>query len=456
MDQKHTEHLIAAIEAGDEAALTGLLASSWEGSPPLAAYLACARRGHVPLAERLFASEAHTGGNIWNDAGDGGWRQVHEAARHGQAEYLRFLAAQGANLDAAFELYDGHYQDQRGTALTEALLAGHIDCALALLEAGADGDANWYESEESGPLSHNESGSALTLALESGEPRLLEALASRWVQVDRPFDDRGTTALALALQHRRADWLAWLLAHGANPEQAVEHPDNSALPPLVYALYAHADGQPGALPMAELLLRAGSRFDLFLEGEDKSLMEWVFDSERPELLALFGLNALRRRERPPTPPRIPDFLRPLSAPAEDERLIDFLARALASRLGGVQTERTADVLQLQVAEGRPEAVSLVLTPLHAEILIPHTEWRGPHTPECAFEAYRVIALPTRRPSEAEGMALLAALEEELHRASAEASSRYAPCQACGVPTHRDELGGDGQCYACLEQRGVVY
>lgn len=86
---------------------------------------------------------------------DGGWNPLHAAARKGNIEIVKLIVGateQGRetfyDINATFECIN-NYSDERGTALSEALLNGHKDVAKFLVEQGADVNAEFYSQNYS-------------------------------------------------------------------------------------------------------------------------------------------------------------------------------------------------------------------------------------------------------------------------------------------------------------------
>jgi ankyrin repeat protein len=135
----HTEILKALLRAGADPSF-----ENPEGETPL---MAVARTGKVDAAEVLVEAGADV--NATEDWG--GQSAVMWAAARGQPEMIRFLAAAGADLDARGVvrqwarkvITEPRPKDMNKGGFTPLLYAareGCIDCARALIEAGADPD----------------------------------------------------------------------------------------------------------------------------------------------------------------------------------------------------------------------------------------------------------------------------------------------------------------------------
>lgn len=133
----------------------------------------------------------------------------------------------------------------RDGALLEAIRAGDVARAVALVEAGA----NPNTEAEAG---HRDQRPVLTLAALSADTRLLRALIARGAQVDRPH--HGVTALLAACRdswHGRPDAVLTLLTNGANAK-ATDAEGNTALHGAVLS------AEP---TVAAMLLDAGAAVD---------------------------------------------------------------------------------------------------------------------------------------------------------------------------------------------------
>ncbi|KJV35485.1 ankyrin repeat domain-containing protein [Luteibacter yeojuensis] len=133
----------------------------------------------------------------------------------------------------------------RDGALLEAIRAGDVARAVALVEAGANPDTE----AEAGDRDQRP---VLTLAALSADTRLLRALIARGAQVDRPH--HGVTALLAACRdswHGRPDAVLTLLTNGANAK-ATDAEGNTALHGAVLS------AEP---TVAAMLLDAGAPVD---------------------------------------------------------------------------------------------------------------------------------------------------------------------------------------------------
>ncbi|SMF95168.1 Ankyrin repeat-containing protein [Methylomagnum ishizawai] len=122
--------------------------------------------------ERLKEFSAHI------ESGGYSWSPMHEAAKLGRTELLKYILAQRfVDINDEFEI--GEPDDfRRGTALTEALLNGHVETAVFLIEQGANVNAEYYGYENTHclGLEFEESGNCLTLALATGNSELIRLI----------------------------------------------------------------------------------------------------------------------------------------------------------------------------------------------------------------------------------------------------------------------------------------
>ena len=187
----------AALERRDLASAAELLSSGADpnmrlsyGKTPL---MAVAKAGAFDLASRLLEHGADV-----NARNDNGGTALMFAAIPGQVETISLFIEHGADVNAF-----GHFN---WTALMVAASKGHGDGVRLLLRSGADPNAQdvygWT------PLMRAVYGNkhdAVTALLEH-ERLDLEAR-----------DERGATALHVAVERGRSALVAQLLAHGADP-----------------------------------------------------------------------------------------------------------------------------------------------------------------------------------------------------------------------------------------------
>ena len=187
----------AALERGDVAGASDLLRSGASARTRLAhgktALMAAAKAGAFELARELIERGADV-----DARNDNGGTALMFAAIPGHVETMTLLVDNGADVGAT-----GHFN---WTALMVAASKGHGDGVRLLLRNGAD--PNVQDTYGWTPLMravHGNKHEAVAALLES-ERLDLEAR-----------DERGATALHVAVERGRSRLVAQLLAHGADP-----------------------------------------------------------------------------------------------------------------------------------------------------------------------------------------------------------------------------------------------
>jgi cytohesin len=250
------EAITDAAAAGAREVVEALLAA---GADPSAknedresALMIAAQRGHAGVVDALVAAGARL------DAKSGTWTPLHFAAERGHAEIARRLVAAGAKpggkgrLPAAVaagdaeavraaivarEPVDAPEPGTRWTPLEWALLLGHTEIALALLDAGAApvsgaGEPLLATAAEYGRdevvariLSDTKPAPderalavALSRAAKAGHTGVVARLVATGMDPDARDDRRGT-ALMRAAEEGHVDAVRALLHAGADPRQ---------------------------------------------------------------------------------------------------------------------------------------------------------------------------------------------------------------------------------------------
>ena len=167
------------------------------GAPPPPDIVEAARRGDVVALERLVEQGADV-----NEARGDGMTALHFAAEQGNVEAVRILLQAGAGVVAGTRI--GHY-----TPLHLASRGGHVTVAQSLLDAGADAR----------PSTSNSGATPLHLAASSagGGAELIALLVEHGADVNARELSSGQTPLMFAAGTGRAEAVAELLAHGADP-----------------------------------------------------------------------------------------------------------------------------------------------------------------------------------------------------------------------------------------------
>jgi len=215
---------------------------------------------------------------------------LHLAAMNGQHDIVQILLEKGATFNVLSTV---------GTPLLYAAKKGHKQCALLLLEAGANPNLQVEESDGQGlPLigaaaagksdtirllvEHGarvedrtaEGYTALMLAAAHGHLEFCEILLRLGSNSQAKAND-GRSVLAVAAQENRRDIVELLLEHGAD----VDDPDNDGDTPLVLAMEADQ------IEMVKLLRRYGAKIDQ-PNAEGCTLLLKAVEADEPEKVEL--------------------------------------------------------------------------------------------------------------------------------------------------------------------------
>jgi ankyrin repeat protein len=217
---------------------------------------------------------------------------LHRAARVGDAEAIRALAAQGADLDSAFDLrLDPHGRHMRATPLMVA--AGSGDGASAatvelLIALGAS------------PAQRVDGRSALCFAAgglgwnyrPGGDAARLRLLIEQCRDVGE-VDERGVTLVAEAAGTGDVERVRVLLDAGALPDPAPKvqtHSDEGVLQaPWTFQIPLHVAAQAGSAPMLRLLLAAGAVPGV-VDKQQRTALFCASSEEAIRVLVSAGLN----------------------------------------------------------------------------------------------------------------------------------------------------------------------
>ncbi|KAH8426518.1 ankyrin repeat domain-containing protein [Aspergillus melleus] len=224
-NEKLTQLAIAAAEADQVEIFAYLwdtyLASDGAGAEiPWAALKAAARHGSIPLAEAFYCRDPTCFTKAVLKAPNGrvlGGSQIKVALLHGHLNYIEFLLAHGADINAEFPdqspvraavrcddddetvmkrirfLVDRGAWVKGSGALTSAAGLGRLDAVAFLIENGADADDLEDESTEI----NRTNTSALLAAAESGHEPIVRLLVKHGADVSHR-DDLGRSAVDLA------------------------------------------------------------------------------------------------------------------------------------------------------------------------------------------------------------------------------------------------------------------
>lgn len=191
------EAFAAALERRDVEVALELLDEGADPNTRLShgktALMAAAKEGALSLARRLV----YNGADV-NARNDNGGTALMFAAIPGHLETVGLLIDQGADVNAI-----GHFN---WTALMVAASKGHGDCVRLLLQRGAD--PNVQDTYGWTPLMR---------AVYGNKRRAVTALLEHAHLDLEVRDERGATALHVAVERRRSPLVAQLLASGADP-----------------------------------------------------------------------------------------------------------------------------------------------------------------------------------------------------------------------------------------------
>lgn len=226
------------------------------------------------------------------DWGGLAWNPLHEAAKRGDIPIIKLLLEHGIPINSEFEEV-GFYDDNRGTALTEALFNNQIDAAKFLIRSGADINSVYYkiDGDEFEPVP--ETATSFSLALLSGDEELIDLMVENGLYVDIS-DHQDNTALFYAISDSDKPLVAKLLRMGANVDKEMMDDERGRVSALVYALLRYNRKNSSSLEIIELLLKHGASLNYqCTECEGETVIDVVLEQNSPVLDRLFGLQNVR-------------------------------------------------------------------------------------------------------------------------------------------------------------------
>ncbi|MGZ8221055.1 MAG: ankyrin repeat domain-containing protein, partial [Methylobacter sp.] len=175
------------------------------------------------------------------ESGGWAWSPLHEAAKLGRTELLILILKQRSSVHINDDFEIGEPDDFRsGTALTEALINGHVDTAIFLIEQGANVNATYYGYENTHclGLEIEESGTCLTLAIEIGNDELIQLMIKHGLDISETFqfDHKDMTAFAYYLECADIEALQKLFDLGADITALVKDEWDIDITPLMQAI----------------------------------------------------------------------------------------------------------------------------------------------------------------------------------------------------------------------------
>lgn len=234
------------------------------------------------------------------------WSPLHEAAKLGRTELLKFILKQRfVHINDSFEI--GEPDDFRsGTALTEALMNGHVDTAIFLIKQGANVNETYYgyEYTHCWGLEIEDSGTCLTLAIEIGNDELLQLMNQQGLDINAEFkcNHRDMTAFAYYLERANINALQKVHELGADITALVEDEWNNNVTPLMQAIWLYRESKQAGkkkdrLAIVSWLLQHGVDLGYVHEElELKTVLAVVMDANDAELNQLFGLIACQAKK----------------------------------------------------------------------------------------------------------------------------------------------------------------
>ena len=241
--------------------------------PPDSPVADAAMRGDADEVRELLRAGADV-----NAAQGDGMTALHWAAENGQQELADVLVFAGANLESATRL--GGF-----TPLMVASRAGHAGIVRLLADAGANLEATTETGE-----------TALHYAAWSGNPEIAVALVDKGADVDAQETANGQTPLMFAAAYGRTDVVRSLLGAGADPSIQTHVIDYPAMAREDRVLIRQRDARLSALFGEEIISDTpvdGTRED-DEEEEDEAEEEDEEEEERPA-----GRAATRGQTRAP-------------------------------------------------------------------------------------------------------------------------------------------------------------
>ncbi len=237
-----------------------------------------------------------------NDVLDGGWNPLHEACKVGNIKavesILKYIKKSGNvsfDINSDYECID-LYSDNRGTALTEALLNGHKDIAKLLIVNGANVNATYYNQNSNRPeWFFCEYG----LATDSGvawwlsDEELFKLCLAHGLEIDAE-DNNENTALIHAVKSSKIKKVTQLLENGANVNLYCQHEYMGKIPVLVYAVIIHMEQKSEcSFNVVKALLKHGASLSAkCLDCDNETVIDIVMGQGTEYLIELFGLTKL--------------------------------------------------------------------------------------------------------------------------------------------------------------------
>lgn len=236
---------------------------------------------------------------------DGGWNPLHAACKVGNFRavesilgYIHKSKNITYDINTVFETIDSD-SDNRGTALTEALLNGHKDIAKLLINNGANVNATYYNQDTNcpewlfGEYDHATDGG---VAWWLSDEALFNLCLVHGLEIDAE-DHQNNTALIYAVRSSKIKKVLQLLKNGANVNLYCQHEYMGKIPLLVYAVTIHCEQKMEcSFDVVKALLKYGASLSAQCLGcENETVIDIVLDQGSENLIELFGLTNLAEK-----------------------------------------------------------------------------------------------------------------------------------------------------------------
>lgn len=252
----------------------------------------------IEVVKRLLDEEI-------NDILDGGWNPLHEACKAGNLRavelILSYIQMSGNvifDINSEYESIES-YSDNRGTALTEALLNGHKDIAKLLIVNGANVNATYYSQDSNCPewfFGEYDLASDSGVAWWLSDEELFNLCLANGLEIDAEDND-GNTALVHAVRSSNIKKVTHLLENGANVNLYFQHEYMEKIPLLVYAVTIHGEQKTEcSFDVVKALLKHGAPLSAKCLGcENETVIEIVLSQGTENIIELFGLTKLAEK-----------------------------------------------------------------------------------------------------------------------------------------------------------------
>lgn len=236
------------------------------------------------------------------DEMDGGWNPLHAASKAGHKQIVQLIlnyVNQGQtsfHINSYFEIMDD-YSDDRGSALSEALLNKNFSIANILIKNGANINESYYSQSLNSPeylFADFDAATKGGVCWWLADKKLFKVMKKMGIEADAQ-DFKDNTALFYAVSNANNEYVDILLDLGADPNQYVEHDCSGQIPILVYAVMQFFDTKKSDyLETIKLLLKYGALLNLTCyQCDQENVMDLVFDADCPELDEIFGLSRIK-------------------------------------------------------------------------------------------------------------------------------------------------------------------